>query len=176
MEFFQTLYSRKTVRSYSGDPITPEELSEILKAAYAAPIGRRRYDTLHLTVITNPAFLTEWERQVGMETGKEDAHPFYGAPTVVLISSVVDEDPYGNVNYSNAASIAQNMALAACNLGVGACHIWGAVRTLNNCPDLLCRLPIPEGMKPVCSVALGHTDEVYTLREIPERFETVYLK
>ena len=71
MEFFQTLYSRKTVRSYSGDPITPEELSEILKAAYAAPIGRRRYDTLHLTVITNPAFLTEWERQVGMETGKE---------------------------------------------------------------------------------------------------------
>ena len=176
MEFFQTLYSRKTVRSYSGDPITPEELSEILKAAYAAPIGRRRYDTLHLTVITNPAFLTEWERQVGMETGKEDAHPFYGAPTVVLISSVVDEDPYGNVNYSNAASIAQNMALAACDLGVGACHIWGAVRTLNNCPDLLCRLPIPEGMKPVCSVALGHTDEVYTLREIPERFETAYLK
>ena len=176
MEFFQTLYSRKTVRSYNGDPITPAELSEILKAAYAAPIGRRRYDTLHLTVITNPAFLTEWERQVGMETGKEDAHPFYGAPTVVLISSVVDEDPYGNVNYSNAASIAQNMALAACNLGVGACHIWGAVRTLNNCPDLLCRLPIPEGMKPVCSVALGHTDEVYTLREIPERFETAYLK
>ena len=123
MEFFQTLYSRKTVRSYSGDPITPEELSEILKAGYAAPIGRRRYDTLHLTVITNPAFLTEWERQVGMETGKEDAHPFYGAPTVVLISSVVDEDPYGNVNYSNAASIAQNMALAACDLGVGACHV-----------------------------------------------------
>lgn len=176
MEFFQTLYSRKTVRSYNGDPITPAELSEILKAAYAAPIGRRRYDTLHLTVITNPAFLAEWERQVGIETGKEDAHPFYGAPTVVLISSVVDEDPYGNVNYSNAASIAQNMALAACNLGVGACHIWGAVRTLNNCPDLLCRLPIPEGMKPVCSVALGHTDEVYTLREIPERFETAYLK
>ena len=71
MDFFQTLYSRKTVRSYTGESITEAELSEILKAAYAAPIGRRRYDTLHLTVITDAAFLAEWERQVGMETGKE---------------------------------------------------------------------------------------------------------
>lgn len=176
MEFFETLYSRKTVRSYNGTPVTEAELQEILKAGYAAPIGRRRYDTLHLTVITDAAFLAEWEKQVGIESGKEDAHPFYGAPTVVLISSVVDEAPYGNVNYSNAASIAQNMALAACDLGVGACHIWGAVRTLNNCPDLLSRLPIPTGMKPVCSVALGHTHETYTLREIPARIETAYLK
>ncbi|MBQ2253769.1 MAG: nitroreductase, partial [Clostridia bacterium] len=95
---------------------------------------------------------------------------------VVLISSVVDEDPYGNVNYSNAASIAQNMALAACDLGVGACHIWSAVRTLNNCPALLEQLPSPAGMEPVCSVALGKTEETYSLREIPVRFETSFVK
>lgn len=175
MEFFETLYSRKTVRSYNGTPVTEAELQEILKAAYAAPIGRRRYDTLHLTVITNLAFLAEWERQVGMETGKEDAHPFYGAPNLILISSVVEEDPYSNVNYSNAAIIAQNMALAACEMGVGVCHIWGAVRTLNNCPDLLAKLPVPEGMVPVCSVVVGQTDETYDLREIPARLETAYL-
>lgn len=176
MDFFQTLYSRKTVRSYTGESITEAELSEILKAAYAAPIGRRRYDTLHLTVITNPTFLAAWEKQAGMEMGKEDAHPFYGAPTVVLISSVVDGGEYSNVNYSNAAIIAQNMALAACELGVGACHIWGAVRTLNNCPALLEQLPIPAGMEPVCSVALGKTEETYSLREIPVRFETSFVK
>ena len=176
MDFFQTLYSRKTVRSYTGESITEAELSEILKAAYAAPIGRRRYDTLHLTVITNPAFLAAWEKQAGMEMGKEDAHPFYGAPTVVLISSVVDGGEYSTVNYSNAAIIAQNMALAACELGVGACHIWGAVRTLNNCPALLEQLPIPAGMEPVCSVALGKTEETYSLREIPVRFETSFVK
>ena len=175
MDFFQTLYSRRTIRSYNGEPVLPEQLQEILKAGYAAPIGRRRYDTLHLTVITDKAFLAEWERQVGLESGKEDAHPFYGAPTLILISSVVDEAPYGNVNYSNAASIAQNMALAACELGVGACHIWGAVRTLNNCPRLLARLPIPCGMVPVCSVAVGQTHETYALREIPVRIETSYL-
>ncbi len=175
MDFFQTLYSRRTIRTYNGKPLTEAQLQEILKAGYAAPIGRRRYDTLHLTVITDVEFLAEWEKQVGMESGKADAHPFYGAPTLILISSVVDEEPYSNVNYSNAASIAQNMALAACEMGVGACHIWGAVRTLNNCPDLLSRLPVPEGMVPVCSVALGQTDETYHLREIPVQFETSYL-
>lgn len=172
MDFFETLYSRRTIRSYNGKAVTETQLQEILKAGYAAPIGRRRYDTLHLTVITDGGFLAEWEKQVGLESGKEDAHPFYGAPTVVLISSVVDADPYGNVNYSNAASIAQNMALAACALGVGACHVWGAVRTFNNCPELLARLPIPEGMIPVCSVVLGQTDESYQPREIPVRFAT----
>lgn len=175
MDFFQTLYSRRTIRSYNGRPVTEEQLQEILKAGYAAPIGRRRYDTLHLTVITDAAFLAEWEKRVGLESGKEDAHPFYGAPTLILISSQVDEEPYSNVNYSNAASIAQNMALVACHLGVGACHIWGAVRTLNHCPDLLARLPIPHGMVPVCSVVVGQTDEIYDLREIPVRFETSYL-
>jgi nitroreductase len=175
MDFFQTLYSRRTIRTYNGKPVSDAQLQEILKAGYAAPIGRRRYDTLHLTVITDRDFLADWEKQVGMESGKEDAHPFYGAPTVILVSSVVDAEPYGNVNYSNAAIVVQNMALAACELGVGACHIWGAVRTLNNSPDLLARLPIPAGMVPVCSVALGRTDETYSLREIPVRLETSYL-
>lgn len=175
MDFFQTLYSRRTIRTYNGKPVSNAQLQEILKAGYAAPIGRRRYDTLHLTVITDKDFLAEWEKRVGLESGKEDAHPFYGAPTLILISSLVDEEPYSNVNYSNAAIITQNMALAACEMGVGACHIWGAVRTLNNCPDLLARLPIPDRMVPVCSVAVGQTDETYDLREIPVRFETSYL-
>ena len=33
MDFFQTLYSRKTVRSYNGKPVTKAQLQELLKAA-----------------------------------------------------------------------------------------------------------------------------------------------
>ncbi len=171
MEFFDTLYSRKTVRDYTGEPITDAQLAEILKAAQAAPIGRKRYETLHMTVIRNKDFLDKWEQKVFAETGRM---PFYGAPTLVLISSVVDGAPLDNVNYSNAASMAQNMALAACAMGVGACHIWGAVRTLNESPELLAELTVPEGMRPVCSVIFGVTEETYEERDIPERIATVY--
>lgn len=173
MDFFDILYSRKTVRSYTGEPIADAHLKEILKAGYAAPIGRKRYDTLHLTVITNKEFLAKWESLVYAETGRM---PFYGAPMLILVSSAVDDPPFDNVNYSNAASVVQNMALAACALGVGACHVWGAVRTLNESPVLLAQLNLPEGMKPVCSVILGRTEETYEPREIPERIGTSYMR
>lgn len=45
---------------------------------------------------------------------------------------------------------------------------WGAVAALNTKPELLRELDLPEGYTPCCAVAPGKTDEVYSLREIPE--------
>ena len=39
---------------------------------------------------------------------------------------------------------------------------------LNTKPELLRELDLPEGYTPCCAVAPGKTDEVYSLREIPE--------
>lgn len=167
MTAFENLYSRRSIRTYNGENLTDTQLDEILKAAYAAPVGRKRYDTLALTVITNKNFLARWEEATAISFGEPGIHPFYGAPTVILISSVVNEPPQDNVNYSNAAIIAQNMTLAATELGVGSCLIWGAVRALNENPELISELNIPEGMKPCCAVALGKTDESFEVREVP---------
>ena len=110
-------------------------------------------------------------------TGTPDLHPFYGAPTVILVSSDISAHPMNNVNYSNAAIIVQNMALAAVELGVGSCHIWGAVRALENEDDFIKELNIPEGKIPCCALALGHFDGEYELREIEDnRILTNYVK
>ena len=160
------IYQRRTIRSYTGEPVTKEELEQLLKAAYAAPVGRARYDTLHLSVITDPTFLGDLDKATAESFGNPDSHPLYGAPTMILISSQIGEPPQDNVNYSNAAILAQNIALEAVSLGVGACHIWGAVRVLNVRPDLLSRLPIPAGMKPCCAVIVGKTQEQYVERQV----------
>ena len=174
MQTFENLYSRRSVRNYTGEGLSQQELAEILKSAYAAPVGRAQYDTLHITVIENQDFLARWEAAVGEATGNPDAHPFYGAPVMILVSSVVGEPPMDNVAYSNAAILVQNMALAAVELGLGSCHIWGAVRVLNTRPDLLRELPLPAGKKPCCGIILGKTEVEYTLREVAEnRIETV---
>lgn len=177
MTAFENLYSRRSIRTYNGDNLTETELKEILKAAYAAPVGRALYDTLAMTVITNKDYLARWEEATAEAFGEPGLHPFYGAPTVILISSVVGEAPQDNVNYSNAAIIAQNMTLAATELGVGSCLIWGAVRALNVNPELTKELNIPEGMIPCCAVALGHTDEKFEVREVQDdRIRTEYFK
>lgn len=177
MTAFENLYSRRSIRTYNGENLTDTELKEILKSAYAAPVGRALYDTLAITVITNKDYLARWEEATAEAFGEPGLHPFYGAPTVILISSIVGEAPQDNVNYSNAAIIAQNMTLAATELGVGSCLIWGAVRALNVNPELTKELNIPEGMTPCCAVALGHTDEKFEVREVPEaRIRTEYFK
>lgn len=168
MNTLEAIYSRRTIRNFNGESITKDELDEILKSAYASPIGRAMYDTLSLTVINNKELIEKWENQMAEITGNPNLHPFYGAPTVILVSSCIGEAPMNNVNYSNAAIIVQNMALAAVELGIGACHIWGAVRALNSKSDIIKEFNIPEGMVPCCAIALGHFDGAYDLREIPE--------
>ena len=53
----ETLFKRKSVRSYTGENITEEELNIILKACDASPVGMKQYETLHLTVISNKELL-----------------------------------------------------------------------------------------------------------------------
>ena len=168
MQTFENLYSRRSVRSYTGEGPGEAQLAEILKSAYAAPVGKAQYQSLHLTVIENKDYLSRWEAAVGEATGNPDTHPFYGAPVMVLVSSVVPAAPLDNVAYSNAAILAEHMSLAAVELGLGSCLIWGAVRVLNTRPDLLAELPVPAGMKPCCGVIVGKTDVEYTLREVAE--------
>lgn len=176
MNMLETLYSRKSIRDFNGESITETELKEILKAAYAAPVGRGMYDTLTLTVISKKDLLDKWEETMANATGNPGMHPFYGAPTVILVCSAMSNASMNNVNYSNAATIVQNMALAATELGVGACHIWGAVAVLNGNQEFLKELNVPEGMVPCCAIALGKTNEKYEMREIPEnRIHTEYI-
>ncbi|MBQ7921131.1 MAG: nitroreductase family protein [Clostridia bacterium] len=177
MNTLEAIYSRRSIRAFNGVQLTEEECKVILKAAYASPIGRAMYDTLSLTVITDRALIDRWEKQMQEEAGNPDLHPFYGAPTVILVSSVIGEGLMTNVNYSNAAIVVQNMAIAATEIGVGACHIWGAVRGLHGDDAVSKELKIPAGMVPCCAIALGHFDGEYAVREVQEdRIQTYFIR
>lgn len=177
MNTLEAIYSRKSIRNFNGEAITEAELGEILNAAYAAPVGRAMYDTLSLTVVSNKDILDKWEKHTANAFGNPNMRPFYGAPTVILVSSVMPSAPMNNVNYSNAAIIVQNMALAATELGVGACHIWGAVGALNGNAELMNDLKIPVGSLPCCAIALGHFDGKYECRGIvSNRIKTDFVK
>ena len=167
MNTFDNLFSRRSIRTYNGKNINEAELGQILKAAYASPVGRALYDTLNITVISNRNYLDKWEDYCESESGHR---PFYGAPTVILVSSLIPSTDLKsvNVNFSNAAILVKNMATAATELGIGSCHIWGAVRFINGNAELLDELNLPDGMVPCCAITLGYTDEKYELRDIPE--------
>lgn len=167
MNTMKTICKRKSVRNYTGESITSEELSTILKAANASPVGMGQFDNLHLTVITNKSLLSNIEKVTAAMFGKPDMHSLYNAPTLILVSSKEPAPMMENVVYSNAAIMVHNMALAATELGVGSCYIWGAVAAASHNSEILSELKLPEGFIPCCAICLGKTEEKYELREVP---------
>lgn len=62
METLKAMNTRKSVRSYTG-ALSDEALQTVLKAGQAAPIGRGKYDTMHMTVIRDKSLLEEIDRR-----------------------------------------------------------------------------------------------------------------
>ena len=172
----ETILKRKSVRSYTGEKISNDDLNTILKAADASPVGMKKYETLHLTVINNQELLDKIEKIAGSKFGRSDFHPLYGAPTLILISCLKTDPHMDNVIYSNAAIMAHNMSLAATSLNIGSCYIWGATASIANNEDILKELHLPNGFVPCCAVTLGYTEERFEEKEIPNRISKDFIE
>ena len=70
-----TIYKRKSVRTYTKENISEEQLNIILKAIDASPVGMKQYDTLHVTIITNKELLNKIETVTNKLFKREDYHP-----------------------------------------------------------------------------------------------------
>lgn len=164
MNFTTVLDSRKSIRSYTGACISEEAMKKIIHAANASPVGMGKYDSLHMTIVKSKDILAELETNTASVFKVADRSFLYGAPELIILSTSSTD----NVGYSNAAIVAQNMALAAVDEGVGACHIWGCIMALQANPALIRKLGIPEGFTPSCALAVGVTSETYEPRKIPD--------
>lgn len=170
METMKAIKSRKSVRSYTGEPPSPEQLEAVLAAAQASPVGMGRYGDVRLTVVTDKEFLRAMDEAGARLFGKPGIHPLYGAPVLVVVSVKAGaDDASKNIASANAAIIAHNMTLAATDLGLGSCLIYGATAALCGDPGLLARLALPEGFMPQASVILGQTEEAMPERDAPAR-------
>lgn len=167
MEALKLMKCRKSVRSYTGT-LKEEQLKAVLNAGQAAPVGMGKYETMHLTVIRDKEFLHEIDRNAAEFMGDPSRTPLYGAPCLILISTQIPDPTVSNVPHSNAAIMAEHMALSAVDMGLGSCLIWGAVAALNTKPELVAKLGLPEGHTACCGVVIGETNEVLSEREIDE--------
>ncbi|MCD7981390.1 MAG: nitroreductase family protein [Clostridiales bacterium] len=175
METLKAINARKSVRSYTG-ALSDNALQTVLAAGQAAPIGMGKYDAMHMTVIRDSSLLAELDKNAADFFGNPSMHPLYQAPCLILISTPVPDPANGNVAYSNAAVMTQNMSLAATDIGIGSCLIWGAVAALNTNPALVAKLNLPEGHTVCCGIAIGETKDTFPERDIPaDRIPVSYL-
>ena len=175
MDTMDAIFSRKSIRNFTGEKISAQDFEAILRSTDTSPVGRSLYDTLHITIVEKPELLKDIDEHAAKVFGQPAFHPLYEAPTLLVISATNSEGPVGNTQYSNAAILVHTITMAAVALGVGHCDIWGSIQVMHD--GLKAQLDLPEGFEPCCGIVLGKTNETYEKREFPEnRITKNYIK
>lgn len=174
MNTMETILKRSSKRDFKNEKIDEKSMEQILKAAWAAPVGMRDYDSVHLTVVTNEDLLGLLKKHVCELFRQPDVDFYYGAPVVILLSSK-ENKKMPNLEYANAGCIIENMMLAATDLEIGSVYIFGAMTQLENNKEVMEKLNLPEGFRPISAVALGYSNSPIEARDLVETIKVDYI-
>ena len=171
MEFVNALKKRCSTRAFTDQRVSDQDVQAIINAAQAAPLALGDNKTSHLTVVRNPELMEEI-RQTCMLKRKDGTFkdPFFGATTIIFFSATDVSDDH--IEYCNAGCVIENMCLAAADLGLGSCYIWGCLKKLRANPEVLSKLNLPEGYQVLSAFVCGYPVDEIKDREFIENIAT----
>ncbi|MCL2301472.1 MAG: nitroreductase family protein [Firmicutes bacterium] len=154
--------SRQTIREYTPEQISSDQLETLMLAALRAPSGRNS-QPIHARFCQNAGILKEmqvdFKNIVGWDTPvhtRSDTNPFYhNAPTFAFLFA-------GGDSRMEAGLMAENICIAAQGLGLGTVLV-GSVSPLFSDeaagPKWKRALHIPEDWQFMVGVGIGRPDE-----------------
>ena len=180
-EILAALHRRKSVRAYTGEPVSAEQKEQILRAACAAPTAgnQQLYTILDIT-------------DQGLKDKLAvscDNQPFIAKAEVVLIFCADCQKWYDAfaaagceprlpragdlmLAVTDAAIAAQNAVTAAWSLGIGSCYIGDIMERCETHRELL---HLPDYVFPAVMVVFGYPTEQQKKRLKPERCRQEYI-
>jgi len=148
------LFSRRSVRSYTGEPVSVDDIKALLEAGMAAPSASNR-KPWHFVAVTERARLDQLAA----------IHP-YGrmlASAGLCIGVCGDRDISPDFWVQDCSASTENILVAAATLGLGA--VWLGVHPRAERENELKRfLGIPDHVGLLCLIAVGHPAEQPTPR------------
>lgn len=150
MEGMELLLTRRTVRRFTGEPLAPEQLEQIVRAGMSAPSANARRPWHILTVESAEKRLAlkplcQWWQMLDKA----------GAAVVVCADTALCENMQPEYQVDDCAAACENMLLAAYALGLGG--VWlGVCESAEQAPAVKHLLGIPDGMRIMGMLALGH--------------------
>ena len=149
--FLDVIFSRKSVRSYTGNSLSKDDLEMLLKAGMAAPSGRNQQPWAFIA-ITDPDVLVKLAE--GLPYAK--MLPNAGSAIVVCGYSVPPSRPGSKDLWEqDCAAATQNILLAAEAMNLGA--VWTAVHPYPERQEYIRQvLNIPAEIYPFCVIPVGY--------------------
>lgn len=151
MNVLEAIFSRRSIRKYTGELVAEDDIKTILKAGFCAP-SAMNLQPRHFVVLRDSNILKSIA----------EIHPYAKMLTqsgcgILVCGDKTKQPEVGYIVEDCSASI-QNMLLAAHGLGLGAvwCGVYPREERVKSIAQLL---KLPENIVPVGLVVVGHKDE-----------------
>ncbi len=164
MELDVCLKGRRSVRTYTQEPVSKEQIEAVLEAGTWAPTGMHREPWKFIVIEDKKIikYVSDETKILVQQMMPPLAKQFnteadiicYNAPMLILVCSEID-DQWDNLNLLDSVLAVQNMFLKAYELGLGTCYM-GFVNFLNNNPEALKKIGVPENCKMMAPFIIGH--------------------
>jgi nitroreductase len=180
-DVLNNIYSRRSVRSYTDQPVAEGDLKEIVRAGFYAPNGMN-VQALRFVIVTNPEAMLRYgtvakemsrkhfqkvadsisdpAKKEGVmrlvnNLGNPSFNIFYNARALVLVFTA----PHALTPNEDGSLAAENMMLAASSLGIGSCWI-GFAMPLGQSPEIMGELDVPVDHKLIAPIIFGYPKKV----------------
>ncbi|MBQ8968062.1 nitroreductase [Ruminococcus sp.] len=121
-EVMEKIVTRRSVRAFTDEMPTDEQLAEIIRAGTYAATGMNRQSPI-IIAVTNKEMRDRLSAMNARIMGKEDGFdPFYGAPAVLIVLA----DRAAPTYIYDGSLVMGNLMLAAHDQGLGSCWIHRA--------------------------------------------------
>jgi len=149
MDALETIFTRRSIRRYTGEPVTADELKTILEAGMNAPSANNR-QPWHFVVVDEREKLN----------AIMEVHPYSRMLAEAPLAIVVCGDTTVSDRFwqQDCAAATENLLLAARALGLGT--VWlGVYPDEQRAKGVAALFGVPETVKPMCIIAVGHPAE-----------------
>ncbi|MGE5424120.1 MAG: nitroreductase family protein [Syntrophothermus sp.] len=145
------IFQRKSIRSYTDEPVSKQELKHLMKAAMAAPTAKNMQPWSFIG-------LTDRKLMDQLAEGLPYAKMLFYAPAAIVVCgdlSKVFPSSSTELWIQDCAAATENILLAATSVGLGA--VWTALYPYPDRYSLVQNLlHVPPGNVPFSLVPVGH--------------------
>jgi len=148
MEALEAIYTRRSIRQFTDQPVEAEKIESLLRAAMQAPSAHNK-QPWHFLIINDRSLLNQIA----------DFHPYakmlYKAPLALAVCGDLGKESNDRYLALNCAAATQNILLAAHGLNLGA--VWIAVYPREErIKKIKLLLELPLHIIPISLVAVGY--------------------
>ena len=153
----ETIYKRRSIRKYTGEPVAEEVLMAVVKAGMNAPSAGNQ-QPWHFVIIDQRPLLEKIT----------EIHPYaqmlHEAPAAILVCGDLNLEEHVGYWVQDCSAAVENMLLEIVDQGLGG--VWlGVYPREDRVSGLRKLLDIPESITPFALIAVGHPNESKGLKD-----------